>query len=206
MSWLDLIGWGGSALLVWSLLQTRILRLRLLNLLGCLVLTGFNWALQVWPMVGLNIVLAIINIVYLRKLISTRHDEKVYSVVSVPPDDPMLNYLLGFHASDIAKFNPSFRKSQGGLAFIIMRGDDLAGMMLAHDAGNGVAQIDLDYVTQRFRDFSPGYFVFKQSGLFSRHGFVKVLTPPGMVEPYYGRLGFRAERDRYALDLIAPER
>ena len=49
MNWLDLIGWAGSALLVWSLLQTRILRLRVYNLIGCFVLIFFNAAIQVWP-------------------------------------------------------------------------------------------------------------------------------------------------------------
>ena len=33
---MSIIGWGGSALVVVSLLQTRILRLRLLNLVGCM--------------------------------------------------------------------------------------------------------------------------------------------------------------------------
>ena len=46
MNWLDLIGWAGSALLVWSLLQSRILRLRALNLVGCLVLIGYNAAMR----------------------------------------------------------------------------------------------------------------------------------------------------------------
>ena len=40
--WLDLLGWGGSALLVFSLLQTRVLRFRVLNLLACVVLVVFN--------------------------------------------------------------------------------------------------------------------------------------------------------------------
>ena len=33
--WLDLVGWAGSALLVFSLLQARVLRFRVLNLFGC---------------------------------------------------------------------------------------------------------------------------------------------------------------------------
>jgi len=67
MEWLDLVGWAGSALLVWSLLQTRILRLRVINLIGSLVLVFFNGALRVWPMVGLNVVLSVINVFYLRR-------------------------------------------------------------------------------------------------------------------------------------------
>ena len=69
MVWLEIIGWTGSAILVWSLLQTRILRLRALNLLGSLVLLLYNSMIGVWPMVGLNLVLSAINIVHLRRLL-----------------------------------------------------------------------------------------------------------------------------------------
>ena len=40
--WLDILGWGGSALLVYSLLQSRVLRFRVLNLAACLILLAFN--------------------------------------------------------------------------------------------------------------------------------------------------------------------
>ncbi|HCT77585.1 MAG TPA: hypothetical protein DGT23_13530 [Micromonosporaceae bacterium] len=201
MKWLDLIGWVGSAILVWSLLQTRILRLRALNLVGCLVLIFFNGVLRVWPMVGLNIVLAVINLYYLRKLIRTRHDDETYTVVEVGQNDAFLAHVMDVHAEDIKAFNPSFHWRRDVFAFLVMRGDDVAGVVLSRDAGSGVAQVELDYVTQRFRDFTPGEFVYKRSGLFSERGFHKVLTPPGMVAPYYARLGFRKEGDSYALEL-----
>jgi hypothetical protein len=75
---LDVLGWVGSGLLVWSLLQSRLLRLRAINLVGCLVLIGYNGALRVWPMVGLNVVLAGINLWYLVGLLATRHDRRRY--------------------------------------------------------------------------------------------------------------------------------
>jgi hypothetical protein len=61
--------------------------------------------------------------------------------------------------------------------------------------------VELDYVTPRFRDFSPGEFVWRRSGLLRDAGFRKVITPPGMVAPYYERLGFRREEDAFVLDL-----
>ena len=108
MDWLDAIGWAGSALLVWSLLQTRILRLRALNLVGCLVLVGFNGALQVWPMVGLNLVLAAINGSYLARMLAARHDQRAYQVIEVGLDDAFLAHLLRVHAADIVRSNPGF--------------------------------------------------------------------------------------------------
>ncbi|SCL34022.1 hypothetical protein GA0070616_4859 [Micromonospora nigra] len=206
MNWLELVGWAGSALLVWSLLQTRILRLRALNLLGSVILVGYNAAVQVWPMVGLNVVLAVINVWYLRGMLATRHDETTYQVVRVGTDDEFLAHTLRLHAADIARFNPGFRPLAapvGRTAFLVVREDEVVGVVLVRDVGDGVAQIDLDYVTRRFRDFTPGEFVYRRSSLFADLGFRRVLSPPGMVAPYYHRVGFRRDGDSYALDIPA---
>ncbi|MEH0986463.1 hypothetical protein [Micromonospora sp. CPCC 205556] len=207
MNWLELVGWAGSALLVWSLLQTRILRLRALNLVGCLILIGYNAGVQVWPGVGLNVVLAVINVWYLRKMLATRHDEQTYQVVEVGVDDQFLAHTLRVHAADIARFNPDFRWESHGAprsAFLVVKADEVVGVVLSHAEAGGVAQIDLDYVTQRFRDFTPGEFVYRRSSLFTDRGFRRVVSPPGMVAPYYHRLGFRPEGGAYVLDLPAP--
>ncbi|WP_117210236.1 YgjV family protein [Allorhizocola rhizosphaerae] len=199
MNWLDAVGWAGSALLIWSLLQTRILRLRLFNLVGCLALIGYNAAIRVWPMVGLNVVLAIINSVYLIRLQRMRHDPQAYTVVEVKADDAFLHHLLAVHAEDITRFNPGFRPHAEQLAFVVMRHDEVVGIVLVRDAGGGVAQIDLDYVIGRYRDFTPGEFVYKRSNLFTDHGFRKVVTPPTMVAPYYENIGFKREGGSYSL-------
>lgn len=204
---LDLIGWAGSCLLVWSLLQNRLLRLRALNLVGCLVLIGFNAALGVWPMVGLNVVLAVINIWYLARMLATRHDEKTYQVVEVRTDDGFLAHLLRSHHADITRFTPGFtaegltRRDQS--AFLVVNGDEVAGVVAFHMTGNGVAQVDLDYVTERYRDFTPGEFVFRRSRYFVERGCRTVITPPGMRTPYYDRLGFRRSGESYVLELTA---
>jgi hypothetical protein len=65
----------------------------------------------------------------------------------------------------------------------------------------GTARVELDYVTHRYRDFTPGEFVYRRSSLFTDRGCTTVVTPPGMVSPYYERLGFRRDGDSYVLDL-----
>ena len=72
-------------------------------------------------------------------------------------------------------------------------------VLLRKDGETAVVQ--LDYVTPRFRDFSPGEFVWRRSGLLSAHGIRRVVTPPGMVGAYYDRLGFRREGESYVLDV-----
>lgn len=208
MDWLDVVGWAGSVLLVWSLSQARLLRLRVLNLIGSVVLVGYNAALSVWPMVGLNVAMTGVNAWHLYRILTTRHDEATYTVVQVGTDDTFLAHVLRVHWADLAKFNPSFRfdDAPDRAAFLIMRGDEVVGVLFLRPAGDGVAQIELDYVTKRFRDVSPGEFVFRSSGLLTARGYRRVRTPAGMVAPYYGRLGFQRHGDHYELELTDPPR
>jgi hypothetical protein len=208
MAWLEIVGWVGSALLVWSLLQTRVLRLRVINLVGCLVLIVYNGINQIWPMLGLNIVLAGINTWQIRKLISTRHDDATYEVVEVEADGELLLRMLDRHRGDILHFNPGIDLTgpEGErIAFLVVSGDAIAGVVVVRDAGNGVAQVVLDYVTPKYRDFEPGEFVFRRSGVFAEHGFTKIMTPPGMVNPYYTRVGFEPAGSSYALAVQAAD-
>lgn len=203
MTVLDMVGWIGSAILVWSLLQTRILRLRLINLVGCLILIAFNAIAGVWPMFGLNVVLALINLYYLRSMMASRHSVSSYAVVQVDTADAYLRYLMALHAADISTFTPGFDPAQerSGEAYLILRGDETVGYVLLHDAGSGVAQIDLDYVTPRYRDFTPGEFVFRRSRLLADKGYVRVVSPRGTSASYYRSIGFSEVGDAYELDL-----
>ena len=72
-------------------------------------------------------------------------------------------------------------------------------MTIVRAEPDGVAQVLLDYVTPRYRDRSPGEFVFGPSGPIRSSGYRRVKTPPGMVGPYYDRLGFTRAGDRFEL-------
>ena len=194
MPWLDIIGWVGSALLIYSVMQARVLRFRVLNLAASAILTGFNAALEIWPMVAMNVALCGINAWHIRALIGTRHDEAAYDVLEVGPQDEYLRHVLRVHSADILKYQPDFvwdGAAEGSVAFLIQRADETVGVVLVHDAGDGVAHVVLDYVTQRYRDFSPGEFVWRRSNVLRERGFRTVVTPERMVAPYYERLGFK---------------
>jgi hypothetical protein len=204
MGWLDALGWAGSALLVFSLMQARVLRFRALNLVACVVLVVFNAAIEVWPMVAMNVVLCAINAYYLVRLLRERHDERAFSVIEVGPQDEYLAYVLRQYGAEILTFQPDFiwdGAAPGRRAYLVLHGDETVGVVLVHDDGDGTAHVLLDFVTKRFRDFSPGEFVWRRSTLLKDSGFRRVVTPAGMVAPYYDRVGFRAEGQSYVLDL-----
>jgi len=202
--WLEAIGWAGSALLVFSLLQARVLRFRTLNTIGCGVLIFFNAMLGVWPMVAMNIVLAAINLVFITRLLRDRHDAAVFEVLQVGTGDDYLRHVLLVHADDIARYQPDFTWTEPDpardLAFIVVKGDETVGVVVVQRDGD-IARVRLDYVTPRYRDFTPGEFVWRRSGMLNGLGFRHVMTPAGMVGAYYDRVGFARNGREYVLDL-----
>jgi hypothetical protein len=203
MDWLDAIGWAGSVLLVFSLLQARVLRFRVLNLIACVVLAFFNAAIGVWPMAAQNVVLAGINVVFLIKLLGERHDEQAFEVLEVGPSDDYLRHVLRVHGDDILSHQPDFvwdPDPETDHAFIVIKGDETVGVVIVTRDGD-IARIRLDYVTPRYRDFTPGEFVWRRSGLLNGLGIRHITTPPNMVGAYYDRVGFRSTGSEYVLDL-----
>ncbi|MDR7253776.1 hypothetical protein J2X46_002766 [Nocardioides sp. BE266] len=200
--WLDVLGWGGSALLVYSLLQASVLRLRILNAIACVILIVFNGVLEVWPMVGMNTVLVAINAWFIVKMLRERHDEKAFEVLQVSATDEYLRHVLRVHGEDILRFNPDFVHDPGDThdAFLVQKGDETVGVVLLREDGE-TANVLLDYVTPRYRDFSPGEFVWRRSGMLADRGIRRVVTPPSMVGAYYDRLGFRREGQSWVLDV-----
>jgi len=66
--WFQAIGWVGSALVVFSLTQSHIRRLRWLNLIGSIISTVWNIVAGIWPFAAMNLAICIINIYWLMKL------------------------------------------------------------------------------------------------------------------------------------------
>src|SRR5215211_2019558 len=140
MTWLDALGWAGSALLLYSVLQTRILRFRIFNGIASVLLVVFNASIAVWPMVGLNVVLTAINAFYIVKLMQGRHDPRSCSVVEVDHADGYVQYILRTFDNDIRHLNPEFSSANAGgseFGFLILTGAETVGVVLARDAGEG---------------------------------------------------------------------
>ena len=125
-------------------------------------------------------------------------------MLEVSPTDDYLRHVLRVHGGDILRFQPDFvwdGAEPGHRSYLVLHADETVGVVLLRDEGDGTAQVVLDYVTRRYRDFSPGEFVWRRSQLLKDSGFRRVLTAPGMVAPYYARLDFRREGDSFALEL-----
>lgn len=219
MTWLDALGWGGSALLILSLALSNVLRFRALNLVASAVLTVFNALIGVWPMVAMNAAIVALNLWHLARLLRERDDERTYEVVAVDPDGEYLTHLLRVHGPDIQRHNPGFDWAAVGgpgvrrWAFLVLRADETVGVVLLSApapgadgrADDGVARVELDYVTPRFRDLSVGTFVYRGSNRLRELGMRRLVANDRMVdrEHYFHGVGFRTEGADLVRDVSA---
>lgn len=210
MPLVEAVGWIGSLILVISLTQTRVMRFRVLNLIACVVLVGYNTVIAVWPMVAMNVVLVAINTWVIVKLVRSRHDSRTYDAVSMSVDEPYLARALERHSADIAAFEPSLPKDLAAAlpaaadhAFVVTTGDELVGVVLTRGGSEpGEQHVVLDYVLPAYRDFTPGEFVYRPDGPFARLGTRRVVArPSAMSEKYLRAVGFRPDGDRAVLEL-----
>ena len=201
MSALDIFGWISSILVVWSLMQARVLRFRWMNLIGAAMATVVNAMLGIWPFAAMNGVIAVIDAYWIWRLTRERHDEAAYEVVEVAIDDAVPAPCPGRALRRRRRDPPEVlarggrgalrrsvaRATSGRSAFLVLRGDETVGMVLVRDAGAGVGEVELDYVTERFRDFTPGEFVYRRSGVFADRGFTKLVANagPGTERPLW---------------------
>lgn len=199
---LEVIGWIGSILVVWSLTLGRVLRFRWMNLTGSLIAAIYNGIIHVWPFMAMNAIIVVINIYWLSRLYRERHDAAVYEVVPVAAGDGYLQRVLSVHADDILHnwgFDPSRLRQGNRHAWLVVKGDETVGVTVVHDQGDGEGVVELDWVSPRFRDFTPGEFVHRRSGVFEEMGLSRVVveSPARHAQEYLTRVGFTPDGDRW---------
>jgi len=79
--WFQAIGWVGSGLVVLSLVQSNILRLRWLNLIGAIISTIWNFFTGMWPFVAMNGAISIIDIYWLLRLHREKQNEETAGAI-----------------------------------------------------------------------------------------------------------------------------
>ena len=210
---LEAIGWIGSILIVWSLVVARVLRFRWMNLIGAVLATGYNAAIGVWQFAFMNLAITVIDIYWLIRLYREAHDEQVYRVLPVDADNNFLRHVLAEHEDDIRAHEPAFEldgdsgTAAGGTrhTFLVVRGDEAVGVVAVRDEGDGLGLVELDWVKERFRDFTPGEFVYRQSGVLADAGFSRLEVSPHEAtdRDYLARVGFTSQGDRLVRDVAA---
>jgi hypothetical protein len=200
MDWLDVVGWAGSALLVYSVLQTRVMRFRVANLSASAVLAGFNAVLGVWPMVGMNAALVLINVYFIVKMLREKSRGKAFEWLALAASDPYVTRVVDKTADDLRHFYPNFRADladPGTRAALLFHGDTTMGIVAFQPGTGGVGELLIDYVVPAYQDFAPGAFVYSADGPLRAAGLtsVRAVAPSDGTAHYLRHVGFADDGD-----------
>lgn len=200
--YLELIGYFGSALVVFSMLMTSVVRLRIINSIGSFIFTGYAIAISSYPTAAMNSFLVLINIYNLYRLLKSKNE---YSVVKLQPDESFVGYFLSSYEGDIAKFFPSIYKNEMyDLVYVIFCGSSSAGIFLGSTRPNGVINVKIDYTTPAYRDSSVGKYLYRY--LTDQH-FSSLIVDFAKEnhKSYLLKMGFVQDGERFVKKLQLPK-
>ena len=195
---LEAIGYLGSALIVVSMLMTSVVKLRVINSVGCLIFMVYAICIKSYPTAAMQLALMIINITKIKKLALT---DTNYTVLKVQPTDASLSYFLDFYNDDIIKFFPDFKNELSSqIVYVIFSGSNAAGVIIANETTPKILNIELDYTTPKYRDCSVGKFAYN---FLREQGFSKLTAQTGIPahQNYLKKMGFSLNGSNFEINL-----
>lgn len=196
---LELMGYVSSIIVLISFLMSSVVKLRVINSIGCIVFVIYAILIKTYPTAFLNICLIAVNVYYLIKL--TKSD-KHYSLIDTDAKDGYLAYFLNHYKSDIAIYFPGVHALQESVdaAYIVCCNGVPAGVLLGKKQADGTLEVLLDYTTPEYRDCSVGGYLYEQlPSLDVKKLYLKEASEKHI--PYLNKMGFAKEGSAYVKSL-----
>lgn len=203
----EVIGYAGSALVILSLMQKSILRLRTIGVVASITFLIYSVTIEAYPIAVVNVVAAGIHLYYLRLLV--RKKNEVFTILRMRPDSRFLAHFLDFYQNEIAnRIQPDFKyvPAPDTLAVFLLRDMVPAGLVVAKVHGDSSFEVLLDFVIPQYRDFKLANWLYSEnSGIFTeancRCAWTRIETPA--QEEYFTKVGFKPDHtptvpNRYA--------
>lgn len=199
--WLELLGYLASVLVAVSLMMSRIVRLRVINLVGSLAFTVYGALIGAYPVAAVNAFICLVNLWFLWKMLRAR---EWFRILEIEPDSKYLRFFLDFHADDIRRFLPGFEHAPqaGEMTFFVLRDLVPAGLFIGQPRGDGCLWVRLDYVIPAYRDFKIGRYLYVECAeFFRKRGIHTIVSPAGHAghARYLRKMGFTADDGVYRL-------
>lgn len=158
---LELVGYIASALIIVSITQKSILKLRVICLVGAVAFLIYAIGIGAYPIAVVNVMAAGIHTCYLRKLI--RRKAETFRVLHVLPESKYLQDFIDFYGDEIqGRFQPEYVYSPnpGQTAAFVLRDMVPTGLFIGQHGADGSFEVLLDFVIPQYRDFKIGRYVY----------------------------------------------
>lgn len=190
INWVEWFGYCASLVVLISLTMSSIIKLRLINFIGCLLFAAFAYFIDSWPTLIMNLGIAVINVYFLYKIYSTKEE---FKIVSTSIDSEYLRHFIQNNEVEITKQISLQELYHANRVFYMLRNDSIAGLLVGNLNEEGCFDIYLDYVVPKYRDYKLGTYYFKTNQHFLHKRGVKVLKAVAnhsMHRKYLIKMGF----------------
>jgi len=199
----ELLGYLASALIVIALTMSKIVKLRIINMIGAGAFSLYGILIGSIPVALMNGIIVIINIYHLYKIFTA---EEYFKLLSVTPDSKYLEAFIDYYEEQIQKFQPgySFLPDKEGINVFVLRDMVPAGLLIGNLSDKGTLQVELDFVTPPYRDFKIGRYLFRDKiGFFRDQGVKKIVAKPGHKDHnrYLEKVGFKRTDGEFKLEV-----
>lgn len=196
---LEIFGYIGSFLVVFSMLMSSVVKLRVINTVGSVVSGTYALICGAYPLVLMNVCLIVINVYNLYKLLKT---EQQYDVVESHKEDALLGYFLERYQEDIKKYFPNFECSaEYNKAYMVCCNGNPAGVFLGKETKHGVIDIVLDYSIPMYRDCSVGRYLYSQLSSQGIYTLEYRMSETAEHVAYMKKMGFVKQENVYVCEL-----
>lgn len=198
----ELIGYAASVLVAVSLMMSKIVQLRVVNMIGAATFSLYGVLIGSIPVAGMNGFIVLINIYYLAKIYTA---DEYFKLLKVAPGSEYLNAFIDFYKQQMITFQPDFSPDKiHPFNLFVLRNMVPAGLLKGNLNKEGVLSVDLDFVLPEYRDFKIGSFLYDEKLDFFRKEGVKMIVASSGSEKhneYLEEMGFIRNHETYILNL-----
>jgi hypothetical protein len=203
----EIIGYVASVLVAVSLMMSKIVSLRIVNMIGAATFSVYGVLIGSIPVAGMNAFIVLINIWYLYQIFTNR---EYFRLLRVEPGDAYLRHFLEFHRDQIGRYQPGFdhKTGPGSVCLFILRDMIPAGLIIGEPDKSGTLNLRLDFVIPMYRDFKTGQYLYsEQESIFRDLGVSEIRAESGTSEheSYLKKMGFRPANGQLVYHVRKPE-
>lgn len=189
---LELIGYAGTLLIIVSMMMTSMIKLRIINSLGCILSLVFAISIINTPVIILNGALLIINIYQIIKHYTTN---KSYEIINADIDGFTLKHFVHKYEGIISTENPSFKENlkKANYAKVVFSNDEVVSMIVGKQNGDKLdIYLDLMDINEKsIKLFKTVFNYIKNTGINE----IKIAHKCPQYNKYYEKLGGKIEND-----------
>lgn len=155
----EIIGYVASVFTVVSLLMAKVLRLRIINLVACILWGVYGILIEANAVIATNAILMLVNIYFIIQLLTSK---ELFNLVEVQKDAAYLEQFLSFYDQEIRKIYPDFTydMNRNIRIFFAFRNLIAAGIFIIEVKNETDLYLLLEFTVPGYQDFKISKYVY----------------------------------------------